>query len=150
MQEIRLGDQIIRYNRERTRTAYASVTTGSAEKCGCRFCRNFIAQRNRVYPEQFRQLLGQLGIPTDRESDVFELGPEGSLVLYNGWFYLAGELIEAGELMTDGSKIHLGASDCLVCARVDHASERCSVVRVRIMHSWVMPETSHTVLCRQT
>src|SRR5262247_1462627 len=102
MQKIRLGDQTIRHDPERTRTAYASVTTESAEGCGCPYCRNFLAQRSRVYPEQFCQVLDQLGIAPEKEGDLFEVGPEGSLVIYNGWFYLAGELIEAGERLTDG------------------------------------------------
>ena len=41
-------------------------------------------------------------IALDKEGDVFELGPVGSGVLYNGWFYLAGELVRAGERVTDG------------------------------------------------
>jgi hypothetical protein len=102
MEEILLGDQIIRYDLERTKNAYAGMKTGSAERCGCRFCRNFVAQRNSIYPEPFRRLLDQLGIALDKEGDVFELGPVGSGVLYNGWFYLAGELVRAGERMTDG------------------------------------------------
>jgi hypothetical protein len=102
MEQIQLGDQIIRYDEKRTRTAYAAMKSGSAERCGCPYCRNFIAQRRSVYPEGFRPVLDQLGIDSEKEGDVFELGPEGSLVLYNGWFYLAGELIEAGEHLTEG------------------------------------------------
>jgi hypothetical protein len=47
--------------------------------------------------------LDQLGIDPEKEGDVYEGGREGSLVGYGGWFYLAGELIEAGERMTDAS-----------------------------------------------
>jgi hypothetical protein len=102
MQEIHLGDQIIRYDCERTRTAYAGMKTGSTQSCGCRFCRNFVAQRNLVYAEQIRQVLDRLGIDPEKEGDLFEEGPEGSLVRYCGWFHLAGEVIQAGERMTDG------------------------------------------------
>lgn len=51
--------------------------------------------------ETFRLLLNQLGIDPHKESEVYEGSPEGSLMEYGGWFYLAGELIETGERKTD-------------------------------------------------
>ena len=101
MEQIHLGDQIIRHDGKRTRTAYAAMKYGSAERCGCAYCRNFLAQRSTVYPEKFRLLLDQLGIESEKESHVYECGPKGSILEYGGWFYLAGELVEAGERMTD-------------------------------------------------
>jgi hypothetical protein len=101
MRRLHIGDQIIRYDTERTRTAYAAIKSGSALRCGCPYCRNFVAQRSTVYPEEFRQLLDQLGVDPKKEGDVFEESPYSSLVRYGGWFYLTGELIEAGERMAD-------------------------------------------------
>lgn len=101
MEQICLGDQIIRYDKKRTRTAYAAMKSGSAERCRCPYCLNFLAQRSTVYPEKFRLLLDQLGIDPEKEGDVFENRQEDQLVGYGGWFYLAGEVIEAGERMTD-------------------------------------------------
>jgi hypothetical protein len=101
MEQISLGDQIVCYDSVRTRAAYAAMKNGSAERCGCPYCRNFLAQRSTVYPEGFRILLDQLGIDPEKEGEVYEGIIEGSLVGYGGWFYLAGELVEAGERMTD-------------------------------------------------
>jgi len=101
MEQLRLGDQIVGYDSVRTRTTYAAMKSGFAERCGCAYCRNFVAQRNTVYPEKFLQLLDQLGIDPEKEGDVHEGGPPGSLMEYGGWFYVAGELIEAGERMAD-------------------------------------------------
>ena len=101
MNQIQLGDQIIRSDKEQTRRAYAAMTSGSAERCGCSYCRNFIAQRSTAYPENFRLLLDQLGIDPQKEGEVYEGSPECSLMEYGGWFYLTGELVEAGERMTD-------------------------------------------------
>jgi hypothetical protein len=103
MEQIQLGDQTIGYDGERTRAAYAAMKNGSAERCWCPYCRNFAAQRSTVYPESFRLLLDELGIDPEKESEVYEGSPEGSLVGYAGWFFLAGELIEPGERMTDAA-----------------------------------------------
>jgi hypothetical protein len=103
MQQIQLGDQIIRYDHLRTRAAYAVIENGSAERCGCPYCRNFIAQRDTLYPESFRVLLDQLGIDAEKEGEVYEYGTDLPTP-YGGWFYLAGELIEPGERMTDAGR----------------------------------------------
>jgi hypothetical protein len=98
MAELQVGDQTIRWDREATIAAYESVVQGGAEECGCMFCRNFAAQRGLVYPASFLQVLERLGIDPTKEGEVFEYGPVGDGVhLYGGWFYLAGEMVNAGE-----------------------------------------------------
>jgi len=103
MDQIQLGDQVIRYDREQTRKAYSAMESGDAERCGCSCCRNFAAQRATAYPEKFRLLLDELGIDPNKEGEVFEYGPDGPLRGYGGWFYFVGELVEAGERMTDST-----------------------------------------------
>ncbi len=97
----RLGDQMLRFDRQCTTDAYARVTKGGAEECGCAMCRNFAAQKQTAYPTSFLQLLAQLGIDPTKEGEVYYLSPEESgLRLYGGWFFFCGELIEAGERQT--------------------------------------------------
>ena len=103
MGQLQSGDQIIRYDREQTRKAYSAMKGGNAERCGCSSCRNFAAQRATAYPENFRLLLERLGIDPEKEGEVYECGPDGPLRVYGGWFYLVGELIKAGERMTDAT-----------------------------------------------
>lgn len=101
MEQLQVGDQIIRFDRDRTREAYSSMTRGDADRCGCSYCQNFAAQRGTAYPEVFRSLLDQLGIDPEKEGEVYESGPEGSLRVYGGWLYFAGEFVRSGERMTD-------------------------------------------------
>lgn len=99
--EMTVGDQMIRYDRDRTQGAYAGVEKGDADVCGCLYCRNFAAQRTSAFPERFKQLLDQLGIDPLKEGEVYELGPtEHGTVSYGGWFYFCGEVVEAGERNT--------------------------------------------------
>jgi len=99
--ELRVGDQVIQYDRERTVRTYDTVSRGDAEECGCLYCQNFLAQRSTVYPAAFQQLLHELGIDPAKEGEVYELGPDGpGRFAYGGWFYFAGEMIAAGERNT--------------------------------------------------
>ena len=99
MQELRLGDQLARYDREATLAAYRLLPFGDADRCGCIHCRNFAAQRASVYPLSFRNLLSQMGIDPAKEGEVFDCaGPfEDKIRQTGGWFYFVGELVERGE-----------------------------------------------------
>ena len=97
MDQIQFGDQIIRIDNPRTRTAYELMTHGDADRCGCRYCLNFAAQRSSVYPAEFVSVLDQIGIDPAKEGEVYELGLEGERRIYGGWFYFAGEIAESGE-----------------------------------------------------
>ena len=106
MEELRLGDQLIRHDREATAAAYSSLSSGGADRCTCIYCRNFAAQRGAIYPPAFRELLDQLGIDPNKEGEVFDLvGPaDWKIRPTGGWFYFVGEFIEKGEkLMQAGN-----------------------------------------------
>ena len=108
MEELRLGDQLIRYDREATVDAYKLLTTGGAELCNCLYCRNFAAQRATVYPKDFRSLLLRLGIDPNKEGEVFDtVGPfEDRLRPTGGWFYFVGELAEKGQRRVSDGAFH--------------------------------------------
>jgi hypothetical protein len=99
MEELRLGDQLVRYDREATVAAYMAVASGHADRCNCVYCRNFATQRATIYPQGFRVLLDQLGIDPNKEGEVFDMvGPFDCMIRpTGGWFYFVGELIEPGE-----------------------------------------------------
>jgi hypothetical protein len=103
MEKMRRGDQVISYDKERTIQAYASIRSGSCEECGCSYCRNFAAQRDTVFPTDFRFTLDSLGIDSSKEGEVYECGLENGRRFYGGWFYFSGRLVEAGERLTGTS-----------------------------------------------
>jgi hypothetical protein len=97
MTELRIGDQLISFDREATAAAYSQVSQGWADRCTCQGCRNFVLQRDRIYPVEFRDLLSTLGINPAKEGEAVHDGPTGDFHSYGGWFYLVGELLEKGE-----------------------------------------------------
>jgi hypothetical protein len=62
-----------------------------------------LAQRDAVYPDSFRELLHQLGIDPNKEAEVVADGPlADGWHHYGGWFFLVGEVVTAGERMSQG------------------------------------------------
>ena len=102
MAELRIGDQLIRYDREATVAAYLEVKEGLTARCGCAECRNFATQRDTLFSQGFLAFLADLGIDYLKEAEACPEGviQDGSLP-YGGWFNLAGELVEAGEGLAD-------------------------------------------------
>jgi hypothetical protein len=105
--ELQIGDQTIRYDSEATAAIYAARAHGYAEKCGCVFCRNFAAQRERVYPAPFRALLEQLGIDPAKEDESVAYGPlKDGCHFWGGWFYCVAEMVVWGEGICEPPDAH--------------------------------------------
>ena len=70
--------------------------------CDCSSCRNFAAALQQVFPESFRSLAGELEIDLAKYIELAHYGPDDSgLHRYGGWFYLAGEIIDGGDIWKD-------------------------------------------------
>jgi hypothetical protein len=84
----------IEYDRSATATAYACAPVNSPEVCGCNPCRNWVAARDRVLPEEFRGLLDRLGVPFDREAEVYHnCRLESGLHSYAAWYHFVGRVL---------------------------------------------------------
>jgi len=99
--EFQIGDQAILYDREATVAIYEKIDRSWAEACGCPSCKNFLSQRDRVYPPSFLKLLDQLGIDPKKESEIFEhiiLADyrRNKLHAYDGWLNFVGEYVSGG------------------------------------------------------
>jgi len=61
-----------------------------------------MAQRDVIYPASFRELLDRLGIDPNKESEAVADGPlPNGLHHYGGWFFFVGEMVTAGERLSD-------------------------------------------------
>jgi hypothetical protein len=84
----------IEYDRSATVVAYAHVPASGPETCGCDPCRNWAATRSRLLAEEFRGLLDRLGIPADREAEVYHNARlESGLHSYGAWYRFVGRVL---------------------------------------------------------
>jgi hypothetical protein len=66
--------------------------------------RNLATQRDVIYPASFRELLNRLGIDPNKEAEAVADGPlENGLHHYGGWFFFVGEMVTAGERLSQAS-----------------------------------------------
>ena len=95
VERIALAGWILECDPEMTRRLLTSLPEGASEACGCLHCRNFAAAREQVYGAEGRALLERLGIPLDREAEVYEIGPaeRWGHRQYAGWFHAVGRVV---------------------------------------------------------
>jgi hypothetical protein len=98
MKTFHFGRWEIESDSEATRRAHSGVAKGSPEGCGCEPCLNFAAARKQVYSEKIVAMLDDLGIPSDREVEIYHMGrlPSG-LHYYGGWFHFAGRILSGAD-----------------------------------------------------
>lgn len=132
MTELRIGDQLIRFDRDATIAAYSQIQDGGADRCSCSGCRNFARLRGEIYPQAFRDLLNTLGIDAMKEAEAVHDGPvKGNLHHYGGWFYFVGEILEKGERLS--STTLSGGFDVVLLPRSESTSD------FQYWCSWIFP-----------
>lgn len=98
MKTIEYGRWRISCDAHSTAQAYAAVSIGGAEECGCDPCLNFAAQKCDLYPPEVLALFGELGIDRDREVEVYHMARMGSgRHLYGGWFHFVGSIVSGAD-----------------------------------------------------
>jgi hypothetical protein len=88
----------IEYDRSATAAWHNCAPASGPEMCRCDPCLNWAASRTRFLPEEFRELLGRLGIPFDCEAEVYHnCRLESGLHSYGAWYHFVGRVL-FGEL----------------------------------------------------
>jgi len=97
MEVLELPGWRIEYDRGATAAAHAGAAATRPALCGCDPCRNWAATRLRLLPEEFLRLLDRLGIPFDREVEVYHnCRLESGLHSYGAWYHFIGRVLSGG------------------------------------------------------
>ena len=98
MNRIVIGRWTLEADPDATCAAYSRIPHGSPETCNCDPCHNFAVSRETTYPPAFRRLLVDLGVPCDREAEIYHNGRlETDLHLYGGWFHFVGSIVSGAD-----------------------------------------------------
>ena len=102
---------------ETTRRIFSRLATGSAERCVCDYCRNFVEVRDLMFPSLLKTALESVGIDWRKESEVVHYGrPHGTNHLYQVWVNFVGSVQNGDpfEMAPDrgtGPKVQITAYD---------------------------------------
>ena len=94
MELLELPGWRIEYDRSATVAAHAQSAATGPEMCGCQWCLNWAATRERLLPAEFSRLLDQLGIPFNREAEVYHNARLlTGLHSYGAWYHFVGRVL---------------------------------------------------------
>ncbi len=107
MQNIRFGDWEFEVDHELTSKTYQTVSISGADGCICNDCKNYVAFRDRVFPNYVIDLFNDLGIDYRKEVEVtsWEKLANG-LHHIGGWFHFKGRVLKGKDfrvLLPDGN-----------------------------------------------
>lgn len=92
---VKFRDWEFEVDRELTRQTYESVYGNIADSCVCNERKNYIAFRDKVFPDDVHKLFNELGIDYRKEVEMitWEILPNG---LHNieGWFHFKGRVLK--------------------------------------------------------
>lgn len=68
--------------------------------CECRDCVEFLASTDRIFPDEFRQLLTSLGVDAGKPSELCHCGQdETGRSIVAGWYHLVGRLVSGADAL---------------------------------------------------
>jgi hypothetical protein len=95
MTQIKYRDWILDCDVEATRVGYETISAGGVEVCDCAGCRNFVAQRDSVYPAEVLNLFNELGVNYKRDAETYHTARlEPGVHLYGSWFHFVGAIVK--------------------------------------------------------
>jgi hypothetical protein len=94
MEQLELPGWRVLYDTAATRAVHARLPTGGADSCSCDPCRNWVLSRARLVPAELQVLLDRLGIPLDRDAEIYHNARlESGLHSYGGWYHFVGRVL---------------------------------------------------------
>jgi len=89
--QVKFRDWELFADKELTAQTYEELELSSADSCRCNYCKNFVEQRERIFPDAVKELFSNLGIDYKKEIEVSEFAKlENGLHYYSGWFHFKG------------------------------------------------------------
>jgi hypothetical protein len=95
MEIVKFRDWILEVDKDLTIETYSNVFASGSDSCGCDDCKNYILNRNNVFPDEIKKMFQDLGVDYNKEVEIlsYEILPNG-LHHIAGWFHFKGRILE--------------------------------------------------------
>jgi hypothetical protein len=95
MTEITYRDWKFECDVKATRRAYETISAGGVETCECSECKNFLAQRDSVFPAEIMTLFDSLAVNYKRDAEIYHIARQHlGFHRYGGWFHFVGNILK--------------------------------------------------------
>ena len=74
METATLGKISMEVDAALTRQIYSSIECGETKRCGCAYCRNYMAQLPGIFPKEVLAFFEICGIDVNKDADVGQVG----------------------------------------------------------------------------
>ncbi|GAB3292247.1 hypothetical protein ACFQT0_07300 [Hymenobacter humi] len=94
MATVKYKDWELIVDKELTEATYKKVAAGGADDCTCSNCKNYVAYREQVFPDEVLELFSELGVDYRRDVEIvsYEVLPNGNHHI-GGWFHFKGRIL---------------------------------------------------------
>ena len=91
---VKYKDWEFEVDKELTEHTYKKVSGSGADTCTCHDCKNYVAFRDKVFPDEIIELFSDLGVDYRKEVEIisYETLPNG-LHHIGGWFHFKGQVL---------------------------------------------------------
>lgn len=91
---VKFKDWTLEVNKTLTKQTYKNISGSGADTCSCGYCKNYLAYRDKVFPQEIIKLFHELGIDYRKEVEIITW-EELSNGLYHigGWFHFKGRVL---------------------------------------------------------
>lgn len=95
MTTVKFREWVFEVDQQLTKQAYQKVLNSGADTCVCNDCKNYVAYRDSVFPDEIKHLFDDLGIDYKKEVEIttWEKLPDG-LHHIGGWFHFKGKVLK--------------------------------------------------------
>lgn len=141
MIQIQYREWILDCDVEVTRAGYETISAGGADLCDCAGCRNFLAQRDSVFPAEISKLFETLGVDHKRDAEIYHTARLATgLHLYGGWFHFVGAIVNepTGPATLDNFTIDFVPNNALAAKAFQN--QRLVQIEITMKLPWVLSE----------
>ncbi|MDB5126959.1 hypothetical protein [Mucilaginibacter sp.] len=91
---VKFRDWVFEADVELTQQTYANAQVSGAEECTCGNCKNYLAFRDNIFPDEIKTLFNELGINYTKESEIItDQKHQNGLYDTSGWFHFKGRIL---------------------------------------------------------
>jgi hypothetical protein len=98
MKIVKFGEWELSADAEATRKTYQNIDGGIADGCPCNECKNFVNQRESLFPKEIKILFAELGIDYRKECENMHYQKlSNGLHQHHFWFHFKGKINTAAD-----------------------------------------------------